>query len=121
MTEFQASSKSLVTFLNGFGKKLEDIAIRAKGGYIEAAVGNSTHYMRRRLSCDVVKSGNLFISDLTKFKGFLSANKNGTMKVSQSGKTGTLHVNCDKSSLQLLTTSYIQSQADVPLMSLIHI
>lgn len=116
MTDFTISHSVLKDFLGSFGKDLTDLVIDAKDGSIEAAVGQDTHYIQRSVECDINQSGRVYISDLTKFKAYLGTMKGGDLTVTQSGKAATLHVYGGTSSLQLPTSSYIQSQDKVKLI-----
>ena len=68
------------------------------------------------MDCGVTQTGNVYITDIPKLKAFLSINKFADLSVLQSGKTATLFVRCGTSSLQLPTSSYIQSQERVGLL-----
>ena len=117
MTEFTISHNSLKDFLGSFGKDLSDLVIEAKSDGIHASVGKDTHFIRRKVACDVSQSGKVNVSDLAKVKAFMGTMKSGDLKVTQSGKASTLHIVGPSSSLQLPTSSYIQSQDKVGLMS----
>jgi len=117
MTNFTISRDKLNSFLSSFGKDLADIAITVGEGCISASVAKSTHFISRKVECEVSMAGNLYISDIPKVKSYLSTNKNPELNFIQEGKTGTLHIRCGNTSLQLPTTSYIDSQQRVGLMS----
>lgn len=116
MAEFTISPENLKNFLTSLGKDLTDIMIKVGDGKITAAVGKTTHYIKREMDCGTAQSGNVYVSDLTKLKAFVNAAKGSEVKVNQVRKTGTLHASCGKSSLQLPTSSYIQSQDKVSLI-----
>lgn len=117
MTSFSISRDKLNSFLSSFGKDLMDIAITVNRDSIYAAVAKSTHYISRQVECTDATPGNLFISDVPKVKAYLSTSKIPELTFNQEGKTGTLHVRCGSTSLQMPTTSYIESQKKVGLMS----
>jgi hypothetical protein len=117
MTEFTISHSKLKDFLGSFGKDLADLVIEAKSDGIHASVGKDTHFIRRKVECDVSQSGKVNVSDLAKVKAFMGTMKSGDLKITQSGKASTLHIVGPSSSLQLPTSSYIQSQDKVGLMS----
>ena len=56
------------------------------------------------------------MTDLPKLKAFITAAKGSEVVINQSIKTGTLYASCGTSSLQLPTSSYIQSQDKVGLI-----
>ena len=116
MAEFTIGHDNLKNFLSSLGKDLSDIVITLSEDGITASVGKDTHYIRRQMDCGVTQTGRIVISDLPKFKSFLATIKGGDITVTQSGRTGTLHVACGKASLQLPTSSYVQSQDKVGLM-----
>tara|TARA_R100000234_G_scaffold104849_1_gene74862 strand:+ start:2181 stop:2942 length:762 start_codon:yes stop_codon:yes gene_type:complete len=116
MVEFTISRENFQNFLSSFGKDLADIVIKAKQNGISAAVAQDTHYIRRNMDCGVSQTGNLYITDIPKVKSFLSTTKESDLTINQVSKTGTLHVRCGNSSLQLPTSSYIQSQEKVGLI-----
>jgi hypothetical protein len=109
MVDFEISRESFNNFLSSFGKDLGDLVIKVTGEGITASVGQPTHYIRRGVLCGTGQTGNVYLSDIPKLKSFLSTSKSADLNISQSDKTGTLHVQCDKSSLQLPTSSYIKS------------
>jgi hypothetical protein len=116
MVEITISREHFNNFLNSFGKDLADIAIKATSTGISASVAQDTHYISREMDCGVGQTGNLFITEIPKLKSFLSTTKPAEITINQSDKTGTLHIRCGKSSLQLPTSSYIQSQEKVGLI-----
>ena len=115
MTDFTISHSKLKGFLKSFGKDLVDLVIEAKTDGIQASVGKDTHFIRRKVECDVNQTGKVNISDLAKVKAFMGTMKSGDLKITQTGKAGTLHIIAPASSLQLPTSSYIQSQDKVGL------
>jgi len=117
MTAFSISRDNLNSFLSSFGKDLMDIAITVNRDSVHAAVAKSTHYISRQVECSDTTPGNLYISDIPKVKAYLSTSKIPDLSFTQSGKTGTLHIRCGNTSLQIPTTSYIESQKKVGLMS----
>ena len=117
MSAFTISRDKLNSFLNCFGKDLMDIAITVNRGSIHAAVAKSTHYISRQVECTDGTPGNLYISDIPKMKAFLGTSKVPELQFSQQGKIGTLHIRCGNTSLQIPTTSYIESQKKVGLMA----
>jgi hypothetical protein len=116
MTDFTISHSAFKDFLGSFGKDLTDLVIDARSGAIKGAVGRDTHYIRRKVDCEVNQSGRVYISDLTKLRAYMGTMKSGDLKVTQSGKASTLHVVASNSSLQLPTSSYILSQDKVGLI-----
>lgn len=116
MAEFSISQENFKNFLDSLGKDLTDIMIKVGDGNIAAAVGQTTHYIKRQMDCGTAQAGNVYISDLTKLKAFVNAAKGSEITINQARKTGTLHASCGKSSLQLPTSSYIQSQDKVKLI-----
>ena len=117
MSAFTISRDKLNSFLNCFGKDLMDIVITVNRESIHAAVAKSTHYISRQVECTDGTPGNLYISDIPKMKAFLGTSKIPELQFSQQGKTGTLHIRCGNTSLQIPTTSYIESQKKVGLMT----
>jgi len=116
MVSFTVSKETFTNFLSSFGKDLIDIAIVANNDHISAAVGKTTHYIYRKVDCGVSANGTLYISDIPKLKSFLSTVKVADLEINQQGKTGTLHVRGGKTSLQLPTSSYIESQKRLGMM-----
>ena len=116
MTEFTISRENFLNFLSSFGKDLSDIVVKVSSTGISAAVGQETHYISRRVDCGTGQTGNVYITDIPKVKAFLSNVKDSNLSINQSGKTATLHLRCGASSLQLPTSSYIQSQEKVGLI-----
>ena len=116
MVEFTISKENFNNFLGSFGKDLADLVIKVKATGITAAVAQDTHYIRRQMDCGVGQTGKVFITDIPKLKSFLSTVKNPEIIINQGDKTGTLHVRCGSSSLQLPTSSYVQSQEKVSLI-----
>lgn len=116
LVSFTIDKDNFNHFIGSFGKDLADIAIDADVGSISAAVGKSTHYIYRKIDCGVEKGGKVYITDIPKLKSFLSNVKSKDLEINQEGKTGTLHVRCGKSSLQLPTSSHIESQKRVSIM-----
>ena len=117
MTSFSITRDKLNSFLSSFGKDLMDIAITVNRDSVHAAVAKSTHYISRQVECSDAVPGNLYISDIPKVKAFLATSKIPDLSFTQEGKTGTLHIRCGNTSLQIPTTSYIESQKKVGLMS----
>jgi len=117
MTQFTINRDNIGAFLSSFGKDLGDIAFVVSKDSIQATVAKSTHYVYRKTDCDIITPGNLYISDIPKVKSFLSTNKIPELSFSQEGKTGTLYIRCGNTSLQLPTTSHIESQTKVGLMA----
>ena len=117
MTQFTINRDKFGAFLSSFGKDLADIAITVSSESIHAAVAKSTHYIYRKTNCDTTSTGSLYISDIPKVKSFLSTDKTPELNFTQEGKTGTLHIRSGNSSLQLPTTSHIESQTKVGLMA----
>ena len=116
MVAFTIERENFGNFLSSFGRDLADIIIDAKQGNISAAVAKSTHYIYRKIDCGVEATGKLYITDIPKLKSFLGTVKSKDLIINQEGKTGTLHIKCGKASLQLPTSSYIESQKRVALM-----
>ena len=116
MTEFTISRENFLNFLSSFGRDLSDIVVKVSSQGISAAVGQETHYISRKMDCGTSQTGNVYITDIPKLKAFLANTKTSDLSVNQSGKTATLHVRCGTSSLQLPTSSYIQSQEKVGLI-----
>jgi hypothetical protein len=110
MTEFTISKDNFVNFLSSFGKDLGDIVIDVRSGSISAAVAKTTHYIYRKMDCGAESNGKIYVTDIPKMKSFLSTVKTPDLKISQQGKTGTLHIRAGNSSLQLPTSSYVESQ-----------
>lgn len=117
MVSFSITRDKLNSFLSSFGKDLMDIAITVSRESIYAAVAKSTHYISRQVECSEATPGNLYISDVPKVKAYLGTSKIPELSFTQEGKTGTLHIRCGSTSLQIPTTSYIESQQKVGLMS----
>ena len=116
MVEITISKDNFQNFLGSFGKDLADLVIEAKSTGITAAVAQDTHYIRRNMDCGVGQTGKVYITDIPKLKSFLSTVKASEIAINQGDKTGTLHVRCGSASLQLPTSSYIQSQEKVGLI-----
>jgi len=116
MTEITISKDNFINFLSSFGKDLGDIVIDVRIGSISAAVAKSTHYIHRKIDCGSEGSGNIYITDIPKMKSFLSTVKTPDLKISQQGKVGTLHIRAGNSSLQLPTSSYIESQKRIAIV-----
>lgn len=116
MTEVSVSKKTFNTFLDTFGKDLEDIALVVKGTVITARVGAMTHYIRRSCPAEVEEGGNIHISDLAKLRTFLKSDKADNLSLVQYTINGTLSVKCGNSTLQLPGTSYIKSLKEVSLI-----
>tara|TARA_R100000406_G_scaffold96211_1_gene93299 strand:+ start:4249 stop:5010 length:762 start_codon:yes stop_codon:yes gene_type:complete len=116
VVKFTGDNKTLTKFLEGFGKDLQDIALRISEEQIEAAVGKETHYLRRQIGIRGGEEGVISISDLPKVVAFLKATKAGEVTFQQMGKSSTLHISCGNSKLQVPTSSYLQSQSDVSLI-----
>ena len=116
MAEFSISQENFKNFLSSLGKDLNDIMITVSDGKITAAVGKTTHYIKRQMDCGTSQSGKVYVTDLPKLKAFVTASKGSEVVINQSAKTGTLHASCGRSSLQLPTSSYIQSQDKVKLI-----
>ena len=95
MAEFTIAHDKLKNFLGSLGKDLSDIVITLSETGISASIGKDTHYIRRQMNCSVTQTGRICISDLAKFKSFLTATKSGDITITQSGRTGTLHVACN--------------------------
>ena len=68
------------------------------------------------MDCGVSQTGKIYITDIPKLRTFLSTVKVPEITINQGGKTATLHVRCGSASLQLPTSSYIQSQEKVGLI-----
>jgi len=117
MTNFTIKTDNLQNFLNSLGKDLADVVINVNDNGISAEVGRDTHYIKRSMDCGVTKTGSINISDLPKCKSFLNTCKKVEVSVTQNSRTGTLHIRTDGTSLQLPTSSYIQSQDKVGLIS----
>ena len=116
MVDFTVSRETFNNFLGSFGKDLGDLVIKVTTEGIVAAVGQQTHYIRRKVDCGTGQTGNIYVSDIPKLKSFIATAKSADMTINQSAKTGTLHIQGDKASLQLPTSSYIKSQEMVGLM-----
>lgn len=116
MTEITISKESFGRFISCFGKDVGDILIIADEDSISAAVAKSTHYIYRKIDCDVAKVGNIYISDLPKIKSYLSTIKSSEIEISQLEKGGTLHIKCDSSSLQVPSTTHIESYKQASLV-----
>ena len=116
MAEFNISQENFKNFLTSLGKDLEDLKITVNTGSISASIGKTTHYIRRKMDCGTKQTGTVYISDLTKLRSFINAAKSSEVTVNQFSKTGTLHVSCGSSRLQLPTSSYIHSQDKVRLL-----
>jgi len=116
MASFTIGRDTFGNFLSSFGKDLSDLVIKVSSNGISSAVGQQTHYIRRQVECGTTDTGNVYITDIPKLKSFISTVKSQNLTLTQSSKTGTLHVQCDKSSLQLPTSSYIKSQELVGLI-----
>ena len=110
MVDFTVSRETFNNFLGSFGKDLGDLVIKVTTEGIVAAVGQQTHYIRRKVDCGTGQTGNIYFSDIPKLKSFIATAKSADMTINQSAKTGTLHIQGDKASLQLPTSSYIKSQ-----------
>jgi hypothetical protein len=113
MTKFSIGNKEFVNFLSNFGKDLVDIVIKVTHSNISASVAKSTHYIYRKVDCEPEETGKVYITDIPKVKNYLSTVKSDNITVSQSGKTGTLHIRGKDTSLQLPTSSFIESQKKV--------
>ena len=50
MAEFSISQENFKNFLSSLGKDLNDIMITVSDGKITAAVGKTTHYVRRQMA-----------------------------------------------------------------------
>lgn len=117
MASFTISKETFNNFLTSFGRDLSDIAIDVNADNISAAVANSTHYIYRKVDCGTESKGKLYITDIVKLKSFLSTVKVADLYLSQEGKTGTLHIRAGNSSLQLPTSSYVESQKRLGLLN----
>jgi hypothetical protein len=116
MAKFTGDNKSLTKFLEGFGKDLQDIALRVTSDRLEAAVGKRTHYLRRRLNVKDGEEGTISISDLPKVISFLKATKVGDVIIQQMERASSLHLSCGNSKLQVPTSTYLHSQSELPLI-----
>jgi len=116
MASFDIQYDQLKDFISSMGKSISDLTIDIDESGISASVGADTHYLYRHMDCTSTQCGKVFISDLPKVKAYLNTVKQGVVSVTQSGNTETLHLVTDSSSLQIPTSSYIQSQDKVPLL-----
>jgi len=115
MVQFTVDIKKLTNFVKAFGS-LNDIVFRVKDNEIEAAVGQDTHYLRKRLSVENTENGNLPIANLTKLLAFLKATKTGNVTLNHRSKSSTVHVTSERTSLTLPTSTYLKSQSQLPLI-----
>tara|TARA_R110002020_G_scaffold9276_10_gene36664 strand:+ start:834 stop:1589 length:756 start_codon:yes stop_codon:yes gene_type:complete len=116
MVQFTIENKKLSEFITGFGKDLNDIVFRVQDDSVESAVGKDTYYLRKRVTVSDTDKGEIPVSNLTKLLAFLKACKTGDVTLTFRGGAGSIHVACNNSTLQLPTSTYLQSQQQLPLI-----
>tara|TARA_R110002051_G_scaffold321564_2_gene409549 strand:- start:1363 stop:2145 length:783 start_codon:yes stop_codon:yes gene_type:complete len=124
MVDVSIKRKDFLDFISSFGD-VDDLKITFQSSYKSKTQNNKmistvayiSHYLNKTVDVDgtFTKTGDLYISELSKVKQFIKASKTPYIKLKQTGSGKTLHVIAGSSKITLPTSSTIVSHSKVPL------